>query len=264
MNLKSNQSFIKITGLKKFYGSFQALHDVNLTVEKGQVLALIGPSGSGKSTLVRCINLLEELQEGSIEVNGVEVKEGKNIAKVRAEVGMVFQQFNLFPHMSALRNVAIAPVRVRGLSWAEAEVKATALLERVGLAQHAHKRPSQLSGGQQQRVAIARALAMEPEVLLFDEPTSALDPEMVGEVLDVIRTVAEAGVTMLIVTHEMSFARQVSDRVIFMEQGRIIEDSPPEQFFGVCPKSDRAQLFIKSVLHGGLPNSKSELIHLVN
>ncbi|EPZ6036730.1 amino acid ABC transporter ATP-binding protein [Pseudomonas aeruginosa] len=263
MSVKTTKPFIKITGLQKFYGPFQALHDVNLTVEKGQVLALIGPSGSGKSTLVRCINLLEEFQQGCIEVDGVEVKEGKNIAKVRAEVGMVFQQFNLFPHMSALRNVAIAPVRVRGLSWAEAEAKAASLLERVGLAQHAHKRPSQLSGGQQQRVAIARALAMEPEVLLFDEPTSALDPEMVGEVLDVIRSVAETGVTMLIVTHEMSFARQVSDRVIFMEQGRIIEDSPPEQFFGVCPKSDRAQLFIKSVLRGSAVSPVSELLHAV-
>lgn len=250
MSTNGNDHFIKISGLQKYYGPFHALHDVNLTVEKGQVIALIGPSGSGKSTLVRCINLLEEFQGGSIEVDGVEVKEGKNIAKVRAEVGMVFQQFNLFPHMTALRNVAIAPVRVRGLSWADAERKAQALLERVGLGQHAHKRPAQLSGGQQQRVAIARALAMEPEVLLFDEPTSALDPEMVGEVLDVIRSVAETGVTMLIVTHEMSFARQVSDRVIFMEQGRIIEDSPPEEFFGGCPKSDRAQLFIKSVLRG--------------
>lgn len=257
------KNFIKITGLQKYYGPFHALHDVNLTVEKGQVIALIGPSGSGKSTLVRCINLLEEFQGGTIEVDGVEVKEGKNIAKVRAEVGMVFQQFNLFPHMSALRNVAIAPVRVRGLSWQEAERKAQALLDRVGLGQHAHKRPTQLSGGQQQRVAIARALAMEPEVLLFDEPTSALDPEMVGEVLDVIRSVAETGVTMLIVTHEMSFARQVSDRVIFMEQGRIIEDSPPEQFFGGSPKSDRAQIFIKSVLRGESPTPSPEFLHVV-
>ncbi|WEL57545.1 amino acid ABC transporter ATP-binding protein [Pseudomonas kermanshahensis] len=263
MNVKSTHPVIKIAGLQKFYGPFQALHDINLTVEKGQVLALIGPSGSGKSTLVRCINLLEEFQQGSIEVDGVEVKEGKNIAKVRAEVGMVFQQFNLFPHMSALRNVAIAPVRVRGLSWADAEAKAASLLERVGLAPHAHKRPSQLSGGQQQRVAIARALAMEPEILLFDEPTSALDPEMVGEVLDVIRSVAETGVTMLIVTHEMSFARQVSDRVIFMEQGRIIEDSHPEQFFGVCPTSDRAQLFIQSVLRGDPASPQPERLHVV-
>ncbi|PLV17833.1 amino acid ABC transporter ATP-binding protein [Pseudomonas guariconensis] len=256
---KNAKSFIKITNLQKHYGQFQALHDINLTVEKGQVLALIGPSGSGKSTLVRCINLLENFQAGTIEVDGIEVKEGKNLAKVRAEVGMVFQQFNLFPHMSALKNVAIAPVRVRGLSWEDAEKKALGLLERVGLAQHAHKRPTQLSGGQQQRVAIARALAMEPEVLLFDEPTSALDPEMVGEVLDVIQKVAETGVTMLIVTHEMSFARRVSNRVIFMEQGRIIEDSPPEQFFGCAPKTDRAQLFIRSVLQGhtdtGLPAS---------
>ncbi|MGJ7515167.1 amino acid ABC transporter ATP-binding protein [Pseudomonas baetica] len=248
VNKSNSIPFITIAGLNKHYGHFHALHDINLTVEKGEVIALIGPSGSGKSTLVRCINLLEQFQEGKIVVDGVEVKEGKNLSKVRAEVGMVFQQFNLFPHMSALRNVAIAPVRVRGLDWKEAEKKAQSLLERVGLGEHIHKRPSQLSGGQQQRVAIARALAMEPEVLLFDEPTSALDPEMVGEVLDVIRAVAQTGVTMLIVTHEMSFARQVSDRVIFMEQGRIIEDSPPEDFFGTSPKSDRARSFISSVL----------------
>ncbi|WP_149086596.1 amino acid ABC transporter ATP-binding protein [Pseudomonas prosekii] len=259
MNIEEKENtsvpFIKITGLQKYYGQFQALHDVNLTIGKGQVLALIGPSGSGKSTLVRCINLLEQYQKGTIEVDGIVVKDGRNLSKVRAEVGMVFQQFNLFPHMSALRNVAIAPVRVRGMSWEEAEKKALTLLERVGLTAHAHKRPSQLSGGQQQRVAIARALAMEPQVLLFDEPTSALDPEMVGEVLDVIQKVAETGVTMLIVTHEMSFARRVSDRVIFMEQGRVIEDSPPDEFFGSSPRTDRAQLFIRSVLqgHGDLP-----------
>nr|WP_052014763.1 amino acid ABC transporter ATP-binding protein [Pseudomonas fluorescens] len=238
---------IKIKNLQKHYGSFQALFDINLDVQKGQVIALIGPSGSGKSTLVRCINFLEEYDSGTIEVDGVLVKRGKNLAKVRAEVGMVFQQFNLFPHMSALRNVAIAPVRVRGLSWEAAEAKAQTLLDRVGLAQHAHKRPGQLSGGQQQRVAIARALAMEPEVLLFDEPTSALDPEMVGEVLDVIRKVAETGVTMLIVTHEMSFARQVSDRVIFMEQGRIVEDGLPSEFFD-APKTERARMFIRAVV----------------
>ena len=206
---------------------------------RGEVIALIGPSGSGKSTLVRCVNLLETYDGGSVEVDGITVRDDRRLARVRAEVGMVFQQFNLFPHMSALRNVALAPVRVRGLSWPEATARAEALLERVGLRDHQHKRPGQLSGGQQQRVAIARALAMQPELLLFDEPTSALDPEMVQEVLDVIQDIARTGATLLIVTHEMSFARKVADRVVFMEQGRIVEIAPPETFF-TNPATDRA------------------------
>ena len=204
---------------------------------RGEVIALIGPSGSGKSTLVRCVNLLETYDGGSVEVDGITVRDDRRLARVRAEVGMVFQQFNLFPHMSALRNVALAPVRVRGLSWPEATARAEALLERVGLRDHQHKRPGQLSGGQQQRVAIARALAMQPELLLFDEPTSALDPEMVQEVLDVIQDIARTGATLLIVTHEMSFARKVADRVVFMEQGRIVEIAPPETFSRTPPRT---------------------------
>ncbi|MBC2659567.1 amino acid ABC transporter ATP-binding protein [Pseudomonas sp. MSSRFD41] len=234
---------ICIRHLQKHYGQFKALDDINLEVRRGEVIALIGPSGSGKSTLVRCINLLEEYDAGTIEVDGIRVASAGNLARVRAEVGMVFQQFNLFPHMSALRNVALAPVRVRGLSWADATARAEALLERVGLKEHQHKRPSQLSGGQQQRVAIARALAMKPNLLLFDEPTSALDPEMVEEVLEVIQDIAKTGVTLLIVTHEMSFAHQVADRVVFMEHGRIVEVAPPQTFFH-CPTSDRARVFI--------------------
>ncbi|MCV6902483.1 MAG: amino acid ABC transporter ATP-binding protein [Achromobacter xylosoxidans] len=236
---------IRIRNLDKHYGAFQALADINLDVVRGEVIALIGPSGSGKSTLVRCINLLEEYDGGSIEVDGVRVRNDGNLARVRAEVGMVFQQFNLFPHMSALKNVALAPVRVRGLSWGEANARAQALLERVGLKAHQHKRPGQLSGGQQQRVAIARALAMKPELLLFDEPTSALDPEMVQEVLDVIQDIAGTGTTLLIVTHEMSFARQVADRIVFMEQGRIVESAPPATFFE-SPSSERARAFIST------------------
>ncbi|WP_267940230.1 amino acid ABC transporter ATP-binding protein [Paraburkholderia sp. HD33-4] len=240
-------AIVSIKNLNKHYGPFHAIKSINLTVKRGEVLALIGPSGSGKSTLIRCINLLEEFSSGSIVVDGVNVEKGKNLAKVRAEVGMVFQQFNLFPHMTTLRNVAIAPVRVRGASWVEAEVRAKQLLERVGLGEHTHKFPDQLSGGQQQRVAIARSLAMEPAVLLFDEPTSALDPEMVGEVLDVIQSLAATGVTMLVVTHEMAFARKVADRVIFMEKGELIEQAPPENFFD-NPQTERAKNFLRSIV----------------
>ncbi|MBK3745310.1 amino acid ABC transporter ATP-binding protein [Paraburkholderia aspalathi] len=238
---------IKIVDLHKYYGPFHALKGIDINVNRGEVIAIIGSSGSGKSTFIRCINFLEQYDSGTIEVNGIKVKPGNNLATVRSEVGMVFQQFNLFPHMTALRNVAIAPVRVRKLSWNDAEERAAQLLARVGLSEHAHKYPDQLSGGQQQRVAIARALAMEPEVLLFDEPTSALDPEMVGEVLDVIQSLAKTGVTMLVVTHEMSFARRVSDRVIFMEKGKVIEEGDPESFFS-NPKSERAKEFLSSVV----------------
>ena len=240
-------SFISIRNLTKRFGTFTALTNVCLEVEQGQVVAVIGPSGSGKSTLVRCINLLEEANEGEIVIDGIKVEHGPNLAKVRSEVGMVFQSFNLFPHMTALRNVALAPMRVRKMSRAAAEERANLLLDKVGLAQHAHKQPAQLSGGQQQRVAIARALAMEPKVLLFDEPTSALDPELVGEVLDVIQVLARTGVTMIIVTHEMGFARRVSDRVIFMEGGAIAEQGPPEQIF-TSPKEARTKAFLQAVL----------------
>ncbi len=247
-NKQSSETLIEISALEKYYGKFHALKNVNLSVRRGEVVGIIGSSGSGKSTLIRCINLLETFTSGKIIVDGVPVREGKELVKVRAEVGMVFQQFNLFPHMTALGNVAIAPVRVRGRSWAEAEEKAHQLLQRVGLSEHVNKYPDQLSGGQQQRVAIARALAMEPEVLLFDEPTSALDPEMVGEVLDVIQSLARTGVTMLVVTHEMSFARRISDRIIFMEKGEIIEQNAPDAFFD-NPQTERARFFLNSIVH---------------
>ena len=218
-------ALISMRGVSKSFGSFQALRDINVDVAEGEVVVIIGPSGSGKSTLIRCINLLEQYDAGDIFVDGVRVQNGANLCKVRAEVGMVFQQFNLFPHMTALRNVALAPMRVRGLSKQAAEERAMKLLDRVGLTDQAQKYPAQLSGGQQQRVAIARTLALEPKALLFDEPTSALDPEMIGEVLDVMRNLAKTGVTMIVVTHEMGFARQVADRVIFIEAGQIIEES---------------------------------------
>ena len=240
-------ALIQIRGLCKFYGNFQALHHIDLDVSTGEVVVVIGPSGSGKSTLIRCINLLENYQSGEVLVDGEKVVRGKSLAKVRAEVGMVFQSFNLFPHLTALANVALGPLRVRHMPKREAEDRALALLEKVGLAQHAHKLPGQLSGGQQQRVAIARALAMEPKVLLFDEPTSSLDPEMVGEVLDVMQNLARTGVTMVIVTHEMGFARRVADRVIFMEAGRLIEQAPPAEFFS-APREQRTQAFLQAIL----------------
>ncbi|RRJ82272.1 amino acid ABC transporter ATP-binding protein [Aestuariirhabdus litorea] len=241
------QNIIEIKGVEKRFGKFTAITDINLDIAKGEVVVVIGPSGSGKSTLARCINLLESYDEGDILVAGVRVENGANLSAVRADVGMVFQGFNLFPNMSILRNVALAPVRVRGLSWREAEQRAMKLLERVNIAAQAQKYPSQLSGGQQQRVAIARALAMEPEVLLFDEPTSALDPEMVGEVLDVMKSLAQDGVTMIVVTHEMGFARQVADRVVFMENGRIVEEGSPDEIFS-NPKDPRLKTFLESIL----------------
>jgi len=240
-------ALIEIRGLHKSYGAFHALKGIDLQVAPGEVVVIVGPSGSGKSTLIRCINLLEDYQGGEVRVDGEKVVRGKALAKVRAEVGMVFQSFNLFPHLSALHNVALGPLRVRGLPRAEADARARALLEKVGLAEHAHKLPGQLSGGQQQRVAIARALAMEPKVLLFDEPTSALDPEMVGEVLAVMQALAHTGVTMVIVTHEMGFARRVADRVIFMEAGLVVEQGPPDTFFG-APREARTQAFLQAIL----------------
>ena len=241
-------ALISMRGVSKSFGSFQALRDIDVEVAEGEVVVIIGPSGSGKSTLIRCINLLEQYDAGDIFVDGVRVQNGANLCKVRAEVGMVFQQFNLFPHMTALRNVALAPMRVRGLSKQAAEERAMKLLDRVGLTDQAQKYPAQLSGGQQQRVAIARTLALEPKALLFDEPTSALDPEMIGEVLDVMRNLAKTGVTMIVVTHEMGFARQVADRVIFIEAGQIIEEADPGNFFG-NPTQARTRAFLEAVLH---------------
>ena len=239
---------IRISQLQKRYGSFTALHDINLDIDEGEVVVVVGPSGSGKSTLIRCINLLEDYQQGEVWVDGQPVVRGRALALVRAEVGMVFQSFNLFPHLTALRNVALGPLRVRGLNRQEADLRAAELLAKVGLADHAHKLPAQLSGGQQQRVAIARALALEPKVLLFDEPTSALDPEMVGEVLDVMQNLAKSGVTMVIVTHEMGFARRVADRVIFMEAGRIVEQGGPGEFF-TAPREARTQAFLQAIVN---------------
>jgi len=239
---------IEIERLDKFYGPFQALTDINLTVAQGEVVVILGPSGSGKSTLIRCINLLEPYQGGDIRVSGQRVETGAKLAGIRCEVGMVFQNFNLYPHLTVLANVALAPVRVRGMNRRDAQERARLLLEKVGMAAHADKYPSQLSGGQQQRVAIARTMAMEPRVILFDEPTSALDPEMVGEVLDVMQNLARSGVTMIVVTHEMGFARKVADRVIFMETGRIIEQNAPQAFF-TAPQEPRTQAFLQAILH---------------
>jgi len=239
---------IEIEGVAKFYGQFQALADINLSVEQGEVVVILGPSGSGKSTLIRCINLLEEYQEGDIRVADQRVEHGSKLAGIRCEVGMVFQNFNLYPHVTVLANVALAPVRVRGMNRRDAQARARVLLEKVGMSAHAEKYPAQLSGGQQQRVAIARTMAMEPRVILFDEPTSALDPEMVGEVLDVMQNLARSGVTMVVVTHEMGFARKVADRVIFMENGRIIEQNEPEAFF-TAPQEARTQAFLQAILH---------------
>jgi len=238
---------VHISGLYEAYGRFEALRGIDLQIAGGEVVVVVGPSGSGKSTLIRCINLLESYQRGEIRVDGELVVSGKALARVRAEVGMVFQSFNLFPHLNALHNVALGPLRVRGMSRADADARAQALLLKVGLAEHAHKPPGQLSGGQQQRVAIARALAMEPKVLLFDEPTSALDPEMVGDVLAVMQALAHTGVTMVIVTHETGFARRVADRVVFMEAGLVVEQAPPDAFFG-APREARTQAFLQAIL----------------
>ena len=241
--------YIEIRDLQKRFGSFTALQGIDLDIAEGEVVCVIGPSGSGKSTLIRCINLLEPFDPVSrITVGGTTVERGHNLEKVRADVGMVFQSFNLFPHLTVLRNVMLAPMRVRGTSPEAAEKRARELLARVGIGEQADKYPGKLSGGQQQRVAIARALAMDPKVMLFDEPTSALDPEMVGEVLDVMKSLAGTGVTMVVVTHEMGFARQVADRVIFMDSGRIIESGTPAQIFDT-PQEERTRNFLGAVLN---------------
>jgi polar amino acid transport system ATP-binding protein/general L-amino acid transport system ATP-binding protein len=238
---------IQMHGVSKSFGQFSALKQVDLDVDEGEIVVVIGPSGSGKSTLIRCINQLEEHDAGTIAVDGMLVSPKSDLAKVRAEVGMVFQSFNLFPHMTVLRNVALAPVRVRGLSWEDANERARKLLVRVGLEAQIEKYPNQLSGGQQQRVGIARALAMEPKILLFDEPTSALDPEMVGEVLDVMKQLARTGVTMVVVTHEMGFARSVANRVVFMDAGRVVEQGEPATFFD-APGDPRLRAFLNAIL----------------
>ena len=242
-------NLIKLDNVNKHYGDFQALTGVNLKIEEGEVVCVIGPSGSGKSTMIRCINLLEGYdKDGIITVEDIKVEKGRNLKKVRADVGMVFQNFNLFPHLNILENVMLSPVKSKGLTKKEAKEIAIDLLGKVGIAEQADKFPAQLSGGQQQRVAIARALAMEPKALLFDEPTSALDPEMVGEVLDVIKNLATSGVTMIVVTHEMGFARQVADRVIFMDAGQIVEQGSPNEIFD-NPKEERTRNFLKAVLN---------------
>jgi len=247
MNI-SDEVSIQIDGMHKWYGDFHVLKDINLTVNKGERIVVCGPSGSGKSTMIRCINRLEEHQQGSIVVDGIELTDDlKQIDSVRREVGMVFQHFNLFPHLSVLENCTLAPIWVRKTPKAEAEATAMEFLEKVKIPEQALKFPGQLSGGQQQRVAIARSLCMSPKIMLFDEPTSALDPEMISEVLDTMIDLAESGMTMICVTHEMGFARKVANRVIFMDGGEIIEQNEPEEFFN-NPQSDRTKLFLSQIL----------------
>nr|WP_325190367.1 amino acid ABC transporter ATP-binding protein [uncultured Selenomonas sp.] len=238
---------IEIRGLRKSFGSDEVLKGIDLSIEEKEVVVIIGPSGSGKSTLLRCMNHLEEPTEGEVVVDGITLSSEANINKVREEVGMVFQRFNLFPHMTVLENIMLAPLRVKRIDSMQAEQTARELLARVGLAEKADAYPDNLSGGQQQRVAIARALAMHPKVMLFDEPTSALDPEMVGEVLDVMRALAQEGMTMVIVTHEMGFAREVGDRLLFVDEGRIIEWGTPREVFE-HPKEERTRIFLSKVL----------------
>ncbi len=246
--MNSEVSAVVLSKVNKWYGAFHVLKDVDLTVAKGQKIVICGPSGSGKSTMIRCINRLEEHQTGTIAVFGTELTDNiRNIDEIRREVGMVFQHFNLFPHMTVLENCTLAPLLVRKMSQAEATEMAMRYLEKVRIPDQAHKFPGQLSGGQQQRVAIARSLCMNPAIMLFDEPTSALDPEMISEVLDVMVSLAEEGMTMICVTHEMGFARRVADRVIFMDRGEIIEQGPPTEFFG-NPQNDRTKLFLSQIL----------------
>ncbi len=239
---------IELVGVNKWFDTFHVLKDINLTVNSGEKVVICGPSGSGKSTVVRCINQLEKHQKGTIRVDGVELTDdAKSAATIRSEVGMVFQQFNLFPHLTVLENLTLGPIKARGLSRKEAEEKARLYLERVHIPDQADKKPVQLSGGQQQRVAIARSLCMEPRVLLFDEPTSALDPEMISEVLDVMVALANEGMTMVVVTHEMGFARKVADKMIFMDAGEIVEEGKPEHFF-TKPQSERCRKFLSQIL----------------
>ena len=249
--ISTQTPIVRMQKLHKHFGSLHVLNDIDLEIVPGEVVVVIGASGSGKSTLIRCLNGLEEFQSGSLDVDGNTLlpngKSSQALQTIRTEVGMVFQQFNLFPHLSVLDNVTLAPMKVRGWSRQDAEETAKRLLDRVGIADQANKYPSQLSGGQQQRVALARALAMEPRLMLFDEPTSALDPEMIGEVLDAMRELAKEGMTMVIVTHEMGFAREVADRIIFIHKGEIAEQGPPEQLFD-APQHERTQSFLARVL----------------
>ena len=241
-------ALVTLSGVNKHFGHLHVLRDVDLEVRRGEVVVVIGPSGSGKSTLCRVINRLEPVDSGTVAVDGVPVPaEGRALARLRADIGMVFQSFNLFAHRTVLDNVTLGPIKARGMRRAEANELAMSLLDRVGVADQAHKLPAQLSGGQQQRVAIARALAMRPKVILFDEPTSALDPEMINEVLDVMVALARDGMTMVVVTHEMGFARRAADRVVFMDAGRIVEEAPPEEFF-TAPRSERARDFLSKIL----------------
>ena len=249
MTQESKEPIIICRDVHKWYGHFHVLRGINMEVQKGEVVVIFGPSGSGKSTFIRTINRLEEHQRGQIIVDGIELTHDvRNIEKIRMETGMVFQQFNLFPHLTVMQNITLAPIQVRKWPKEKAEEVAMQLLERVGIPEQAHKFPGQLSGGQQQRVAIARALAMQPKIMLFDEPTSALDPEMIKEVLDVMIELADSGMTMLVVTHEMGFARAVADMMYFFDQGQIVESGTPEQIFG-NPQEERTKLFLSQILH---------------
>ncbi|MBN1096411.1 amino acid ABC transporter ATP-binding protein [Blastococcus sp. TML/C7B] len=243
------EPLVRLTGVNKWFGDLHVLQDIDLTIDRGEVVVVIGPSGSGKSTLCRTINRLEGIEQGEITIDGQRLpEEGKQLARLRSDVGMVFQSFNLFAHKTILENVSLGPIKVRKHSKADAEKRARELLDRVGVGAQADKYPAQLSGGQQQRVAIARALAMEPKVMLFDEPTSALDPEMINEVLDVMTSLARDGMTMVVVTHEMGFARRAANRVVFMDGGRVVESADPESFF-TNPQSDRAKDFLSKILN---------------
>jgi len=246
--MNDKRDIIVCEGVKKWFGDFQALKGITTTIKEQEVVVVIGPSGSGKSTFIRTLNRLEVHQEGTIIIDGVELTNDlKNIEKIRSEVGMVFQQFNLFPHLTVMQNITLAPIWVRKKPKGEAEEDAMKLLERVGIPEQAEKHPGQLSGGQQQRVAIARSLAMEPQIMLFDEPTSALDPEMIKEVLDVMKELARSGMTMIVVTHEMGFAKEVADRVLFFDFGLVVEEGTPEHFF-TSPEHDRTKLFLSQIL----------------
>jgi putative glutamine transport system ATP-binding protein len=242
-------SIIEFRGVNKFFGDFQVLKDIDFTVDEGEVVVVIGPSGSGKSTLLRCINGLEEITSGELVVDGMRLHDrDTSLNKLRSEIGMVFQQFNLYPHMTVAENVKLAPMKVKNISEKEAEERSSRLLERVGIPEQANKYPESLSGGQQQRVAIARGLAMDPKIMLFDEVTSALDPEMINEVLEAMVDLAQGGMTMVVVTHEMGFARRVADRVVFMDEGRIVEVGTPEHFFK-NPENERTKRFLNQILH---------------
>ena len=242
-------SIIEFSGVDKFFGDFQVLESIDLTVDEGEVVVVIGPSGSGKSTLLRCINGLEGISSGELVVDGMRPGDkGTDLNRLRSEIGMVFQQFNLYPHMTVAQNIELAPMKVKKVSAKEAGERCMRLLERVGIPEQANKYPESLSGGQQQRVAIARGLAMEPRIMLFDEPTSALDPEMISEVLEAMAGLADGGMTMVVVTHEMGFARRVADRVMFMDEGRIVEVGPPEHFFE-DPENERTKRFLDQILH---------------